>query len=139
MKQASGFTLIELMVTVAIIAIIAAVAIPAYNSYVVRGKLSEAFGTLGDYRVRMEQFNVDNRNYGIAGGTCGSAVPTGSYFTYTCVPGNPATTYVATATSQANVGLGAAGAYVYTIDDAGVKNTTAFAGGAGVAGSWLDK
>ncbi len=139
MKAAKGFTLIELMVVVAIIAIIAAVAIPSYNDYVRQGKLTEAFGTLSDYRVRMEQYNVDNRNYGAAGGDCGPAVPSGSNFTYTCVAGTPASTYVATATSNVNVGLGTAGDYVYTIDDAGAKNTSAYAGGAGTAGEWRRK
>jgi len=139
MKAAKGFTLIELMIVIAIIAIIAAVAIPAYNDYVRQSKLTEAFGTLSDYRVKMEQYNVDNRNYGIAGGDCGPAVPPGNNFTFTCVAGNPASTFVATATSNANVGLGAAGNYVYTINDAGTKNTTAYAGGAGTAGDWRRK
>lgn len=139
MNKQEGFTLIELMIAVAIIAILASIALPAYNNYVMRGKLTEAFGTLGDFRVRMEQFYVDNRNYGTAGGACGAASPSGQYFTYTCVVGSPATTYTATATNNSNVGLGASGDYVYTISEAGTQNTTAFAGGAGTSGSWRSK
>lgn len=139
MKRIHGFTLIELMITVAVLGIIAAIAVPAYNNYVTRGKLTEAFGTLSDFRVRMEQFYVDNRNYGVAGGACGVTSPTGQYFTYTCVVGNPASTYIATATNKSGVGLAASGAYVYTINEAGTQNTTTFAGGSGTSGSWRSK
>jgi len=56
MKKQRGFTIIELMIAVAIIAILAAIALPAYNDYIQRGKLTEAFTGLADFRVRMEQF-----------------------------------------------------------------------------------
>jgi len=70
----SGFTLIELMVVVAIVAILAAVALPAYNDYVTRSKLTDAVTGLSDFRVRMEQFYQDNRRYDGGGlGGCGAA------------------------------------------------------------------
>jgi type IV pilus assembly protein PilE len=61
--SASGFTLIEVMITVAVIAIIAAVALPAYFDYVTRSRLVEARANLADMRTRMEQFFLDNRTY----------------------------------------------------------------------------
>ena len=61
---ASGFTLIEVMITVAIVAILGSIALPAYFDYVRRGQLPEAFSNLADYRVKMEQYYQDNRNYG---------------------------------------------------------------------------
>ena len=59
----SGFTLIELMITVAILAIIAAVAIPSYTSYVDRSKRAEARAALLDIAARQERFYSNNRQY----------------------------------------------------------------------------
>mgnify|MGYP006190439113 CR=1 FL=1 len=57
MKQQCGFTLIELMIVVAIIAILAAIAIPQYNDYTARGQLSEAVVLLGGLKTPVaEQF-----------------------------------------------------------------------------------
>lgn len=137
MKKISGFTLIELMVTVAIISIIAAVAYPSYADYLRRGRIIEATVVLSDYRVKMEQYYQDNRNYGTAGSTCGVALPTNSNFTITCVVGTPNQTYTATATS--GISLGTAGAYVYTINDANTKQTTVFKGSSVTKSCWLIK
>jgi type IV pilus assembly protein PilE len=97
MRSARGFTIIEVMITVAIIAILAAVALPSYNEYVVRSKFAEATGNLADLRVKMEQYYMDNRRYSTTagGGTCG--IPGGNaptvtearYFTYACASTNP--------------------------------------------------
>ena len=125
-KRNEGFTLIELMVTVAIVAILAAVALPAYTDYVKRGKIVEAPSNLANFRVQMEQFYQDNRNYGTANGACGVAVPTNKYFTYTCVVGTTNQTYTATAQSKANVGLGVANAFTYTLTETNAKATTKF-------------
>ncbi len=59
----SGFTLIEVMIVVAIISIIAAVAIPSYANYVDRGKRSEARAALLDIAARQERFYSNNRQY----------------------------------------------------------------------------
>ncbi len=58
-----GFTLIEVMITVAVIAILAAVALPSYIEYVTRSKLVEAKTNLSDMRTRLEQYFLDNRKY----------------------------------------------------------------------------
>ena len=94
MQHAKGFTLIELMITVMIVAILASIALPTYNDYVLRGKFMEATGNLADLRVKMEQFYMDSRVYNLAGDlkTCGipggnsPTVSDGRYFTYECAP-----------------------------------------------------
>lgn len=139
--RAQGFTLIELMVAIAISAILAAIALPSYNNYVLRGKLAESFAMLGDYRLKLEQFNQDNRNYADATGTtCGVAPPgSGKYFDVTCTLSASGTQYTATASSKTNAGMGNAGDYSYSIDQAGVQNTLKFAAAAGPAGTWKNK
>ena len=94
MQHVKGFTLLELMIAVAIVGILAGIALPQYNDYVLRSKFIEATSNLADLRVKMEQFYMDNRVYNAAGDvkTCG--IPGGNkpsasdarYFTYECAP-----------------------------------------------------
>lgn len=119
----NGFTVIELMIVVVIVAILAAVALPGYRDYILRGKLVDAHNALSDFRVRQEQFYQDNRRYDGAGlGGCGATAPTSKYFTFTCAPAAaPAQTYVATATGVAAEGMSG---FAYTINEANARATT---------------
>jgi type IV pilus assembly protein PilE len=140
LRHQRGFTLVELMITVAIIAILTAIAVPNYSAYVIRGKLVDATSGLADYRVRLEQFYQDNRNYGAATVACTPAVPTSKYFTISCLVGATNQTYTATATSIVNQGLGAAGDYTYTLNETNTRATTKFAGATpSVTTCWLTK
>lgn len=128
MQRAKGFTLVEVMIVVVVLGILATIALPAYRDYVLRGKLTEAFTNLSDWRVRMEQFYQDNRRYDNGSGGCGAAGPaagSAKYFTYTCVPGAaPAQTFTASAT-----GTGDLAGFTFTIDQANNKVTTAVPAG----------
>jgi type IV pilus assembly protein PilE len=119
--QNKGFTLVELLVVVAIIGIIAAIAVPQYGNYVTRSKLSEAHSTLSEMRVKLEQYFQDNRTYvgACATGTV-APTPTGKYFTYAC-SNLAATTYTVTATGIASQGTGS---FVFTVDQANARATT---------------
>ncbi len=142
-----GFTLIEVMITVAIVAILAAVAVPSYAEYVRRGQLPEAFAGMSDLRVKMEQYYQDNRNYG--GAQCADSGPpswsdgTGTltyggaqFFDFTCAPSNGGQGYVITATGRNGV---RADGHTYTITHANTRRTTEFKGAAMNAACWLTR
>ena len=63
MQDAKGFTLVELMIVVAIIGIISAVAIPQYKQYVIRGNRAAAQSFMLDIANREKQYLLDARSY----------------------------------------------------------------------------
>ncbi len=98
--KSGGFTLIELMVAVVVIAILSAIAIPQYNDYITRSRITTATAALADAAVRMEQFFQDNRVYT---GACvlGRALPADTeFFTFGCPVVPDATTFTVQATGR---------------------------------------
>ena len=133
MRFKQGFTLIELMITVAVVAILAAIAVPSYTDYVTRSKFTEAHGMLADLRVKMEQYYMDNRRYSTTtgGGTCGipggnaPTTPGSKYFTFTCASTatNAAGDQQYTLTAAGNAGQGLDG-IAFTLNHANARATT---------------
>lgn len=113
--RARGFTLVELMVTVAIAAILLSLAVPAYREYLRRGAVAEAVAVIGQGRVVAEQFFLDNRTYEDM--PCPTSTET---FDIVCnLPADPDdTTYTITATGKDNMA-----GFVYTIDQANARST----------------
>lgn len=141
--RATGFTLIEVMIVVAIIAILASVAMPAYTDYVRRGATQEAFTTLADLRIRLEQHYQDNRAYGpTAATTCRNegnnalTISGNKYFDIDCTTSNSGQNYTLTATGK--TGSVVAG-YEYTLNDTGAKGTTQYAGQTVTSSCWALK
>ena len=147
MKQAMhnlrsrGFTLIELMVVVAIVAILAAIAVPQYSDYVLRGKVTEATANLGRLRIGAEQWFQDNRAYNANGGMpCTLGAGDARYFTYSCSVAPTATTYTLQAAGVAGQGTGG---FTMTVNETNAKTTTvaapAPAGWRGTFTCWVSK
>lgn len=62
-KKHQGFTLVELMITVVVLSILAAIAIPSYRQHVIRGKRTAAQTVMMDIANRERQFLIANRAY----------------------------------------------------------------------------
>lgn len=70
-KAQQGFTLIELMIVVAIIGILAAVAIPAYQDYTIRAKVSEGVGLAAAAKTSVSEFRLSNNGWPSDNATAG--------------------------------------------------------------------
>ena len=75
MKRQQGFTLIELMIVVAIIGILAAIAIPAYQDYTIRAQVSEGLNLSGGAKAAVTEFFQDRGAMPADNGTAGLAEP----------------------------------------------------------------
>lgn len=133
--RSAGFTLIEILVTVAIVGILAAIALPSYSEYVTRGKLMEAHSKLADLRAQQERYFMDNRTYISTGTTCGiddaAILMTTTYnadaertFDVSCAA--TATTYTVTATGRPAKGMSSS--FVLTVNQANAKTSAGPAG-----------
>ena len=90
MKKQQGFTLIELMIVVAIVGILAAIAIPAYKDYLVRSKVSECAAALSACKTSVTEFYFSKSAWpslassgctNVASQHCGAVTTTGPAIT----------------------------------------------------------
>lgn len=121
MRRYSGFTLIELMIAVAIVAILAAVAVPSYTEYIKRARVTDATKELSAMRIKMEQYFQDKRTYASAcdPGSIAAAPGVVGQWTISC-PTASDTAYVVRATGNAGSSMDSAR---YEIDQSNVRTT----------------
>ena len=132
-----GFTLIEVMVTVAIVAILAAIAYPSYTSYIVRSNRSAAQGYMLELSSLQQRYLLDARTYAANLVTLNSSVPShvSSNYTVTTAPktGTTLPGFTVTATPIGSQLARDTACGTLTIDEAGTKTAS---GSSGVAGCW---
>jgi type IV pilus assembly protein PilE len=140
-RNVRGFTLIEVMIAVAIIGILSAVAYPSYRDYITRGQLTDATTGLSTVRAQMERHYQDNRTYDTAGtfvtpcATTDAAPRTFGGFEVTCTA-----TPTATAFTLQAVGSGRVSGFTFTINQSEVRATTAAPNGwTTCATGWMTK
>ncbi len=125
-----GYTLIELMIAVAIVAILGSIALPSYTAYVERSRVPVGLDALASFAARMEQTYQDTGVYGV--GNCTPTVPTAKNFVISCVlTGAGGQGYVARAT-----GTGSMTGYTYAIDNTGTRTTVSHPKGTPSGNCW---
>ena len=113
-----GFTLIELVVTMAIVAMLVAIAYPSYRNYVLRGQITQATTGLSASFANMERYFQDNRTY--VGGPCLTSSTFGT-FTVSCQTSD----VTGTAFLIKAVGSGGTSGFMYSIDQSNNQKSTA--------------
>lgn len=136
MSRQRGFTLIELIITVAIVALLAKVAYPAYTKYVARANRSAAVSLVMSLASRQEQYNLDARQYASSLSDLGAAVipaEVARFYTITLAADNTAAppTYTITATPTGSQATLDAQCGTLSINQTGAKTVS----GAGPVGS----
>lgn len=125
-RSSHGFTLIEVMVVVAIIGILASIAYPSYRDYIIRGRLVDATNGLATMRADMERHFQDNRDYRTVGAFVSPCLRNGGTragddFLIACSAGPGPTTYTLAATGGAG---SIVNGFVLSVNELDQRSTT---------------
>ncbi|MBA3624367.1 MAG: prepilin-type N-terminal cleavage/methylation domain-containing protein [Methylibium sp.] len=139
-RRHQGFTLIEVMIAVAIVGILVTIALPSYRDYVIRGQLVDGTNGLASMRAEMERHFQDNRTYATVAGTPTFTTPcarpaaerTFGNFVVDCSAGPAATTYMLRAT-----GSGPVVSFVFRVNERDERQTSAPTGWGDSATCWV--
>jgi type IV pilus assembly protein PilE len=137
-EKARGFTLMELMITVAIVGILTSIALPFYGDYVTRSRLIDGTVKLGDFKARMDKYFADNRTYVNPPGSAVCGLPDyvpgkADYFGITCVGTD--TSYLIRAIGDTSTGM-PANTFTYRVDQTNAKSSSGPPGWANGVGCW---
>lgn len=119
----SGFSLIDLMITIVIASVLTAIAIPVYRDHTQRSRIAEATSQLLIMKLQLEQYYQDNRNYGagVDGSNCGVTLPAQNNFIYTCTVNNVGQSYLLNANGLAARGMQE---FKFSLNEAGLQRTS---------------
>lgn len=123
-RYSSGFTLIELMITVVIVAILMGIALPSYRQHVVRSNRAAVEAFMLEVANRQERYLLDKRTYADSLSTLGMSLGTDVASNYTVAVASSSSaglTYTITATSIGSQQASDTECKVLTLDQLGVK------------------
>jgi type IV pilus assembly protein PilE len=133
-RRMRGFTLIELMIVVAIIGILASIAVPQYRDYVIRAKLTDAFTGLGTVSTAAEDYWGNTHTYVGMDGAGQNRIPAATANFRFALTTASDSAFLVTAT-----GLGSLTGFSYTIDQNGSRTSTGPTGWGSNTACWLDR
>lgn len=125
-----GFTLIEILVVVAIIGILASIALPAYRDYLLTSRIPDATSGLSAIRSQLETYFDNNRTY--VGLDCSTAV-TSSNFAFSC------TTQTANTYKIQAAGTGPMASFIFTVDQANNRTSVVSESGWSGGNCWITR
>jgi type IV pilus assembly protein PilE len=143
MNKNQGFTLIELVIVVAIVGILSAIAMPMYRDYVVRANRTEAKTALAAVALAQERYYSVNNQYSTTIASLGtvmslnsSGVTENGFYSITITAANPAASYTLSATPQSKAGQNTDKCNTLTLSSTGSKGVSTTYSGYSAANCW---